>query len=252
MTITTSASATTYQGNGATTVFPFAFPVTDATTLVATVTDNTQSPAIVTTLTAAQYNVTGIGGSTGGSVTYPLSGSPLATGLALTLQRVVPYVQDTSLVNQGGFYPDVLEGALDILTEQTQQLAEGLSRAVQVPVGSGMDPGAYLATIQTAETASASSAAAAAAAAAACAPVTGDLSNIDAVAAALANINLNAANIAVIRDAGANAAAAAASAASAAAIAASTTTTFLTLGYLADWGMVTDAPATSSNWGTVP
>ncbi len=166
MTISTTASAITYQGNGATTLFPFAFPVLSAGDLQVTVTDNTQSPAMVTTLNATQYSASGIGNAGGGSVIYPLSGSPLAAGLTLTIRRVVAYVQDTSIVNQGGFYPDVLEGALDCLTEQTQQLAEGLSRAMQVPVGSGLDPNAYLPTIQAAEMAAAGSAVAAAVSAA--------------------------------------------------------------------------------------
>ena len=150
MTISSSASAVTYQGNGATTSFPFAFPVADATDLVVTVTDNTVSPAVVTTLTSGQYSASGIGNPAGGAITYPLAGGALASGHALTIRRVVAYVQNTSIVNQGGFYPDVLEGALDFLTEQAQQLAEGLSRAVQVPLASGLDPADYLSTIQNA------------------------------------------------------------------------------------------------------
>jgi len=125
------------------------------------------SPAVVTSLSTTQYGVTGIGSPTGGAVTYPLAGAPLASGVAINLRRVVPYVQSTSIVNQGGFYPDVIEAALDYATMEAQQLAEGLSRAVQVPIGSGLDPNSYLPTIQAAQVAAAASAGAAAGSAAA-------------------------------------------------------------------------------------
>ncbi|MDA8231567.1 MAG: hypothetical protein M0006_09535, partial [Magnetospirillum sp.] len=161
MTISSSSSSVTYQGNGATTVFPFPFPVADSADLQAILTDNTQSPPAVTVLTASQYSLSGVADPSGGSVTYPLAGTPLPTGQALTLCRVVQYVQTTSIVNQGGFYPEVIEAALDYLTEQTQQLADGLSRTVQVPVGSGLDPASFLSTVQAAATGAAASAAAA-------------------------------------------------------------------------------------------
>ena len=162
MTMSTTASSVTYQGNGTTTVFPFAFQVSQISDLQIIVTDNSVSPSAITPLQLSQYTVVGIGNSGGGSITYPLSGAPLPINTALTVQRVVAYVQDTSIVNQGGFYPDVIEGALDHLTAQTQQLADGLSRAVQVPVGGTLAPSSYLATIETSTKAASTSAGAAA------------------------------------------------------------------------------------------
>ncbi len=129
--LTSSQSYATYQGNGATTQFPYSFPVGKAAYIQVSITDNNVSPPATTVLSAAQYSVTGIGNgipgapnsTPGGIVSYPLGGSALATGWTITIQRIVPYQQNTSFVNQGGFYPQVVEAALDNLTMQTQQLA---------------------------------------------------------------------------------------------------------------------------------
>jgi len=128
--LTTNQSYVTYLGNGATTAFPFSFIVQNASQLVVSITNNNVSPAVTTVLAASQYSVTGIGSGNefaggsgpGGTVTYPVSGNPLPSGWSITIQRVVPYTQGTSLTNQGGFYPQVVEAALDYLTMQTQQL----------------------------------------------------------------------------------------------------------------------------------
>ncbi|MGA3113504.1 MAG: hypothetical protein ABSF90_03620 [Syntrophobacteraceae bacterium] len=128
--LTTTQSYVTYQGNGATTSFPFNFIVQAASQLVVSITNNNVSPAATTVLSTSQYNVTGIGNGNefsggsgpGGTVTYPASGSPLPSGWSITIQRVVPYTQGTSLTNQGGFYPSVVEAALDYLTMLIQQL----------------------------------------------------------------------------------------------------------------------------------
>ncbi len=137
--LTTTQSYVTYQGNGATTSFPFNFIVQSATQLVVSITNNNVSPAQTTVLSSSQYCVTGIGNSsefttgmgTGGIVTYPTAGNPLPAGWSITIARVVPYQQNVSLSNQGAFYPQVVEGALDNLTMQTQQLAAAIQQGVQ-------------------------------------------------------------------------------------------------------------------------
>ncbi|MGA2937290.1 MAG: hypothetical protein ABSF52_09360 [Syntrophobacteraceae bacterium] len=121
--LTTTQSTVTYLGNGATTQFAYNFLVPAQSQMVVTLTNNNVSPAVVTTLSTSQYSVSGIGNATGGIVTYTVSGSPLASGWSITIQRVVPYQQNTSLTNQGAFYPQVVEAALDYLTMQCQQLA---------------------------------------------------------------------------------------------------------------------------------
>jgi microcystin-dependent protein len=80
---------------------------------------------VETTLNASQYTITGIGDPSGGTVTYPLSGSPLASTHQIIISRVLPLTQETDLTNQDGFYPEVIEGALDYLTMLVQQVDSG-------------------------------------------------------------------------------------------------------------------------------
>lgn len=133
MTISTTSNTVIAQGNGLTTFFDFTFPVPLASELSVYFTDLNGT---ITLLSPSSYSTTGIGTANGGSVTYPLSGSPIPSGTSLTIQRVVPYQQLTDLVNQSGYYPNVVENALDYLTMQTQQLAQLSQLALKVPLSS--------------------------------------------------------------------------------------------------------------------
>lgn len=137
MTVSTTATKITSQGNGATTAWPFTFAIQSASEVVVTLTD---SAGTVTTLPSSSYSVT-INAATGsnptpvgGSVTYPLSGSPLALGNFLTVQRIAPLTQPTSLANQGISWQSTIESALDDLTFQTQQLNFQIGQQFSVPV----------------------------------------------------------------------------------------------------------------------
>src|SRR5690348_4477621 len=110
MTIATSSSRAIARGNGVATSFAFGFLIPDSSEMTVTYTD---ASGVQTVLDPSLYTVAGIGDAAGGTVTYPLSGSPIASGTSITIARAVPYTQPTSLVNQGGYYPAVVEGALD-------------------------------------------------------------------------------------------------------------------------------------------
>lgn len=133
MTISTTTNKTIAQGNGVTTAFNFSFQVRAASDLEVIYTD---ADGVSVTLLSSQYSVAlnpAPGGqlwSTGGTVTYPLSGSAVASGASLTVLRNVPYLQSTSLINQGGFYPQSVEQALDVLTMEDQQINEQIGRAI--------------------------------------------------------------------------------------------------------------------------
>lgn len=139
MTVETNASSVTLAGNGATTSWPFAFLIPgafdgDQSNVVLTVVDETVTPAVTTTILPGAYSITGVGNPAGGAVTYPLSGSPLAANMFITTQRVLAVVQSTEISNQGGFYPQVLEAALDYLTMLTQQQQAQIARSLQTAV----------------------------------------------------------------------------------------------------------------------
>ena len=85
-------------------------------------------------LNNTQYSISGVGNPNGGTVTYPLSGSPISSGTSLTMIRILAYQQLTDLINQGSYYPEVVEAALDYLTMLTQQLTEAQNRALSLAV----------------------------------------------------------------------------------------------------------------------
>lgn len=135
MTISTEASQVIFAGNGSTTVFTYSFIIPESTDVVLIYTDTNGTS---TTLNSAQYSITGLNNSNGGTVTYPLAGSAIASGTTLTLMRDVPYTQPTDFENQGGVYPDVVEIGMDYIVMQTQQLATNSTRYMRLP--SNIDP----------------------------------------------------------------------------------------------------------------
>lgn len=133
MTVATTSSSVTAQGNGVTTLFNYAFIIPTINDVVVSVVNNTVDPAVVTVLTVSQFTITGLGDPDGGTVEYPLVGSPLATGYSITIERQVPYQQLISIANQGNFYPAVTEQGLDNLEMQIQQVVGQGDRAVHFP-----------------------------------------------------------------------------------------------------------------------
>ncbi|MCF8533121.1 MAG: hypothetical protein K9G48_08970 [Reyranella sp.] len=126
MSLSSTANKVIHSGNGATTVWPFSFPVLEAGHLAVYLTDDA---GLETVLSPSLYGVAGIGDPAGGSITYPLSGSPIGSGSRLTLLRTVPYTQTTVLSNQGGYYPEVVERRFDQIYMALQQLEERVGRA---------------------------------------------------------------------------------------------------------------------------
>jgi hypothetical protein len=49
------------------------------------------------------------------------------------VQRVIPYIQPTALANQGGYYPEVVEAALDFLEMQIQQGVAAINTGIHYP-----------------------------------------------------------------------------------------------------------------------
>ena len=128
MTIGTTLSIVTVEGNGATTTFSYPFLIPAASDALVVYTDTT---GVQTQLSPTQYAITGIGSPAGGTVVYPLSGSPIATGSLLTILRSLPFIQGTSVSNQGPTF-GAIENALDYLTMLTQQLQGEFSRTIQL------------------------------------------------------------------------------------------------------------------------
>lgn len=128
MTISNTSTKAVAQGNNATTVWPFDFLIPAQADLIVTLV--TLASGDENVLTPSLYSVTGFGDPDGGSVTYPLSGSPLSPLYDIVVERFMPEVQETDLTNQGGAYPADIEDALDYLTMICQQLQDQIDRCV--------------------------------------------------------------------------------------------------------------------------
>lgn len=67
----------------------------------------------------------------GGTIAYAVAG-----GTSITVIGDLDYSQGTDITNGGGFYPQVIENALDRLVMLIQQLGEKVNRSFLLPVGS--------------------------------------------------------------------------------------------------------------------
>lgn len=122
MTIGNQVSSVVAQGNGVTTSWTFQFLIPTTASCVVQILDTTVDPETVETLASVDFSVSGVGVTSGGVVTYPLSGTPLTSGQYLTIYRVLPLTQTSSIANAGNLYPTVIENALDYRMMVAQQL----------------------------------------------------------------------------------------------------------------------------------
>lgn len=136
----TARKAGPLLGTGAQTAWPFTFKVFAAADVAVTIAD---SLGVETALVLdTDYSVTLNANqetSPGGTITYPISGSPLAVGSKLSIIGDLDYDQPLDLPSGGNFSPLALENELDRLTMQIQQLKEQVGRALLVPVTSTAD-----------------------------------------------------------------------------------------------------------------
>lgn len=142
MTISSASNKVRFQGNGLATAFPFSFKVFKASDLVVVLTS--AAGLDQTLLNGSNYTValnSNQDANPGGTVT--LLAAP-ATGEYLSVVRQVEATQLIDITNQGGFYPQVVENALDKLTMLAQQALEKLARGLSLPVGANPNASAEM------------------------------------------------------------------------------------------------------------
>lgn len=137
-----------YVGNGVTTDLPFSFKVFSTSDVRVVQTDPV---GVETDLTLTTHYTVSLNadqdanpGGTVAMVTAP------ATGYYTTLTSKVQNLQAVTITNLGGFYPKILNDALDRLTIMVQQVAEQVSRAVKVGISSSSTPDQLIDAINTA------------------------------------------------------------------------------------------------------
>ena len=166
-----------FVGNGTASNFAFTFKVFQASDLEV-VRLNVSTTVETILVINSNYTVSlnaDQNSNPGGSIT--LTAGALATGFNLVITSDIENLQPTDIVNQGGFYPDVIEDALDRATIQIQQLQEAVDRSAKLPITSSADADALVADIVA---------------------LANDQENIDIVATNIGSVNTAATNIAAI------------------------------------------------------
>ena len=131
----TARRAGPYNGNGSTTSFSFSFKTFAAGDLQVTKTGTTGLESVL--VLDSDYSVTlnpDQDTSPGGTITYPITGTALATGEKLTIVGDLEYEQTTDLLGGGAFNARVIEDTFDRTVIQIQQLEERADRALTLPV----------------------------------------------------------------------------------------------------------------------
>lgn len=130
MTIESSVNdGITYSGNDSTTVFSFPFKVNLASQVEVIIRDALE--AETTKVVDVDYTVTNQNVEGSGSLTYPISGDPLATGSKITITPVMDYKQSTDIRNQGRFAPTSHEQAFDTGMMHIKELKGLVDRAIK-------------------------------------------------------------------------------------------------------------------------
>jgi hypothetical protein len=135
-----------FYGNGLAREFTLSFPAPDAPIgaqyiyMIVSNEDGSDSVPVLTNYTLTRHGETI-------SLTYPVSGDPLAPGKKLTVFRKLPLVQPTDLENGDTFFAETIEYTFDWLEMQIQELKEELDRALKVPLSSDRTPEEVMAEI---------------------------------------------------------------------------------------------------------
>ncbi|HEL5345933.1 TPA: hypothetical protein UOJ01_004552, partial [Stenotrophomonas maltophilia] len=127
MTVPAYTGPNTSTANGVTTVFPYSFPILDASHVQVTVNG---LPRILGT----HYDVTGVGNLAGGDIMF--HEPPVATSV-VERRRNMPYTRDTNYTNLGDLLASTLNADQDSPVMMIQQLAASVMQIILDPEGSG-------------------------------------------------------------------------------------------------------------------
>ena len=197
MTISSQTRKTgTFVGSGSTGPFAFAFKIFQPSDMLVVKVNTTTSVETTLTLTT-DFTVSmnfDQDSNPGGNVTLVVA---LAVGNNMVMSSQIPYLQETDLTNQGGFYPEVITSSLDSLTIQTQQLKEEVDRSAKLPITSAQSADDLVADIVRIA-ASATNIDIVANNIASVNTDAGAIANINTVAGAIANVNVVGTDIASV------------------------------------------------------
>lgn len=161
MTVSVATNSISHTGNGVTTVFSYDFLIPTGTSVVTltTIATGLESAALTE---GVDYSITGEDNPAGGTITYPLSGSELASTHKINIKRILEPTQDLDLTSQSGYNPEALENQLDKIVMILGQHDEQLDRSVKIGTGASSNPEDLISTLLAAVDDAEASAAAAA------------------------------------------------------------------------------------------
>jgi hypothetical protein len=136
MTISNTSIKNVYSGNGVATVFAFTFPIAAETELEVYL---LESGFLVLKTLTTDYTISGVGNPSGGSVTFVTPPPTVTGGSDIVLVRKTPLTQLADYIEGDSFPAETHEAALDKLTKIAQEHAEALDRAAQLPINSSED-----------------------------------------------------------------------------------------------------------------
>lgn len=130
-----------FTGNGVATGGPFTFKVFSATelTVVETNTSGVDRELVYGTDFSVSLNADQ-NASPGGTINYLIAGvgpSLIPTGYKLNATSSVDNLQPVALTNNGGFYPKVINDALDRVTILIQQVLRAVNASLKFPLSDG-------------------------------------------------------------------------------------------------------------------
>lgn len=129
-----------FTGDNVATTFPFAFKVFLPTDVIMVETNlsGVDRNLVYNTDYSVTLNVDQ-NAAPGGSIFYKVAGvtTPLPTGYVLNGTSALSNLQPVNITNGGGFFPKVINDALDRLTILVQQIARIATSALQYPLSDG-------------------------------------------------------------------------------------------------------------------
>lgn len=144
MTINTQVrTAGPFIGNGSATGGPFVFKIFNADEM--TVVETSDIGADRSLVYGTDFDIVlnaDQNAAPGGTINYLISGvgpSLIPTGYTLNATSDVSNLQPVALTNNGGFFPKVINDALDRVTILVQQLVRGVNSSLKFPLSDGLN-----------------------------------------------------------------------------------------------------------------
>lgn len=127
-----------FTGNDVTDTFAFAFKIFADTDVSVVVLDANGDESTLTLTTDYAVSVNeDQDASPGGDCVLT---APLATGETMLIVGVTPKTQEAEILNGGGFYPLVINNALDKTAMIAQEMQDEIDRSIKIPITSDDDP----------------------------------------------------------------------------------------------------------------